>query len=279
MKVAMNLLTVLTLTAVLAACQDETEPETISEEDIESAGENSDTNSNVDSNDEASTFEDSSETRQEDETAEDDSIEKTDNDILNKVIDKSEEIDSYEAQVDLEAVIDDEPPAVLTAEVSFINGDPPSLYLKSNGEARTISKDGNFYFYTGEEWVNATDSVSIDSLFFVTYENTVKSIADISDLLEVEEHDDTTTFTYEGTDEAVYHAFEDLFKVSFGTVNTAEVESNLSIEVDNENNLIRSIDYAANGDDAEGSFSLDGQTEFTTFNNVEEIEVPEEAVE
>lgn len=275
MKVAKYLLTVLASTAVLAACQNDTEPE--AESDEETAPVTDDGNTDT-SEEEVSEEQENDVNTEADSSDETEEIEQTNNDSFNKVIDQSEDIESYEAAVNLSAAIDDEAPAELSAEVSFINGDPPSLQLSSNGEDRTISKDGHFYFYTGEEWVNATESVSIDSLFFVTYENTVRAIADIGDSLEVDKSDGARTYTYEGTNRDVYSAFEELFKVSFGTVDTSEVESKLTVEVD-ENDLIRSIEYSAGGEDAEGSFQLEGSTEFTTFNDVEDIELPEDAVE
>lgn len=276
MKVARYLLTVMASMAVLAACQDHTGPETETDEDTITSNEgNENTEADNGVSDEAEAGDD--DTPESDMSASEE-IEKTDNDSLNKVIEQADKVESYEAVVNLSASIDDDAPAELDAEVSFIDGNPPSMHLSSEGEDRTISKDGNFYFYTGEEWVNATESVSAESLFFVTYENTVRSIAEISDSLQVDEGDDYTTFTYEGSNIDVYNAFEELFKVSFGTVTTTGVESELRVEVD-ENDMIHSIAYTASGEDDEGTFYLEGHTEFMTFNNVEEIEVPEDAVE
>lgn len=285
MRVAKYLLTVLTSTAVLAACQDDTTPESFSEEDVESTEENSNIDMRSEDNQSSEETESTEESATDNEegtindTESPEAIEETDIESLNRVIDKADDIESYEATVDLEATTATEETAELNAEVSFIDGDPPSLYLTSDGEDRTISKDGNFYFFTGEEWVNATESVSIDSLFFVTYENTVRSLANIEDSLEVEEEGDTTTYTYEGTNPDVYYTFGDLFKVSFGSVDTSQVESELTIEVDNEEELIDSIEFSADGENEEGPFSLNGFTEFTSFNDVEEINLPEEAIE
>lgn len=285
MRVAKYFLTVLTSTAVLAACQDDTTPESFSEEDVESTEE--DSNIDIGSEDDQPTEETESteepaadnEEGTVNDTESHEAIENTDIESLNRVIDKSDDIESYEATVDLEATIDREEPAELNAEVSFIDGDPPSLHLTSDGEDRTISKDGNFYFFTGEEWVNATESVSTDSLFFVTYENTVRSLADIEDSLEIEEDGDITTYSYEGTNPDVYYTFEDLFKVSFESADTSQVESKLIVEVDNEEDLIDSIEFSANSEDGGGPFSLNGYTEFNSFNDVEEINLPEEAIE
>lgn len=296
MKVAKYIFTVFSSIAVLAACQEE--PESSSSEDTptdeelssveesetketeEESAENGETTSSTEDTDQSE--EETSETGDTTETEETSGTEDSpdiNDEQLNDVIDKSEEIESYEALVDLEATVDETEAEELQADVRFIEGNPPSLHLTSYGEDRTIVTDGDFYFYTGEEWVNATESLSVDGLFFVTYDNTVESIASVADSLEAEDNGNTTIYTYEGSNMDVFRTFENLYQVSFGTVDTSDVDSTLSIEVDNEDDLISSIDYTAEGEDSEGPFTLDGYTEFTSFNEIDEIHAPEEVRE
>ncbi len=211
----------------------------------------------------------------EDQTAEEDVSGTTDEETIDKIVEKADEVDSYEAIVDLEGAVDGSPYA-LNAEVAFQDGNPPDLLLKSNNEARTVAKDGSIYIYTGEDWVEATESMNIESLFLVTYESTINSLENLSGSLTQEESDSSYVFTYEGTNQSVFQEFEGLLGFGFGAMDTSDVHSDLRVAVDKKDYLLQSIDYEASGEDAEGAYSLSGDVEFTKFNDVDTIELPDE---
>lgn len=198
--------------------------------------------------------------------------------ILNQVIDRSEDLESYEALIDLEGSVDGAP-YTLNAEAAIKDGDPPDLLLKSNDEVRTVAKDGSTYIFTGDDWVETTESMNIESLFFVTYDSTLNTLAELSGQLTKEETDDSYLFTYEGSNQSVYQAFQSLLGFEFGALDTSGIYSDLTVEVDKEEHLVENIAYEASGEDREGEYSMNGDVEFTSFNEVDDIELPSEIEE
>lgn len=213
-----------------------------------------------------------------DETEEKEGSTAENNDIFTQVIDKSEDLESYEALIDLEGSVDGAP-YTLNAEAAIKDGNPPDLLLKSDDEVRTVAKDGSTYIYTGDDWVETTESMNIESLFFVTYESTLNSLSELSGQLTKEETDDSYLFTYEGSNQSVYKAFQSLLGFEFGALDTSEIYSDLEVEVDKEDHVLEYIAYEASGEDAEGEYSMNGDVEFTSFNEVEDIELPSEIEE
>ena len=267
----------LLLSVFFAACQNESgeEEKEVSEETTEdTTAETSEETAEEQSEEQNIDEEENSETAAEEtevSTAEN-------NEILNQVIDKSEDLESYEALIDLEGSVDGAP-YILNAEAAIKDGDPPDLLLKSNDEVRTVAKDGSTYIFTGDEWVETTESMNIESLFFVTYESTLNSLSDLSGQLIKEETDDSYLFTYEGSNQSVYKAFQSLLGFEFGALDTSEIYSDLEVEVDKEDHVLKYIAYEASGEDDQGEYSMNGDVEFTSFNEVEDIELPSEIEE
>lgn len=263
----------LLLSVFFVACQNdsgETENEVTEETSEESTEETADETTEEQNIDDEENSEPAAE-ETEGSTAEND-------EILNQVIDKSEDLESYEALIDLEGSVDGAPYS-LNAEAAIKDGDPPDLLLKSNDEVRTVAKDGSTYIFTGEEWVETTESMNIESLFFVTYESTLNSLAELSGQLAKEETDDSYVLTYEGTNQSVYQIFQSLLGFEFGAMDTSDIYSDLTVEVDKEDHLLEYIAYEASGEDEEGEYSMNGDVEFTSFNEVEDIELPSEIEE
>lgn len=259
-----TIISLLLLSVVSAACQndDETTEEQTGSQDIESEHAEEEAGHEPD----------------EDQTAAEENSGETDEETINRIVEKAGEVDSYEAAVDLEGAVDGSPYA-LNAEVAFKDGDPPDLLLKSNSEARTVAKDGSIYIYTGEDWVEATESMNVESLFLVTYESTIDSLENLSGNLRQEESEESYVFTYEGTNQTVFQEFENLLGFGFGAMDTSEVHSDLTVAVDKEDYLLQSIDYEASGEDGQGEYSLSGDVAFTSFNDVDAIELPDEVEE
>ena len=272
------MISLLLLSVFFTACQndtDETEDEASEETAEEPADETSEETaeeSEVQNIDEENSEPEAEEAEEKDEsTAEN-------NEIFNRVIDKSEDLESYEALIDLEGSVDGAP-YTLNAEAAIKDGDPPDLLLKSNDEVRTVAKDGSTYIFTGDDWVETTESMNIESLFFVTYESTLNSLSELSGQLTKEETDDAYLFTYEGSNQSVYKAFQSLLGFEFGALDTSAIHSDLEVEVDKEDHLVEYIAYEASGEDEEGEYSMNGDVEFTSFNEVKDIELPSEIEE
>lgn len=273
------MLPLLLLSVFFTACQNDTD-ETENEASEETAEQTTDETSEEmaeESEEQNIDEEENSEPASEESDKKDESTAEN-NEIFNRVIDKSEDLDSYEALIDLEGSVDGAPYA-LNAEAAIKDGDPPDLLLKSNDEVRTVAKDGSTYIFTGDDWVETTESMNIESLFFVTYESTLNSLSELSGQLSKEETDDSYLFTYEGSNQSVYKAFQSLLGFEFGALDTSEIYSDLEVEVDKEDHLVEYIAYEASGEDEEGEYSMNGDVEFTSFNEVEDIELPSEIEE
>ncbi len=272
----------LLLSVFFTACQndsDETEHE-VPEDTTEDTADQTSEETTEEQSDEQNIDEENNEHEAEETETKDGKEEGTaeNEEILNQVIDRAEDLESYEALIDLEGSVDGAP-YDLNAEAAIKDGDPPDLLLKSNDEVRTVAKDGSTYIFTGDDWVETTESMNIESLFFVTYDSTLNSLAELSGHLSKEETDDSYLFTYEGSNQSVYQAFQSLLGFEFGALDTSGIYSDLTVEVDKEEHLVEYIDYEASGEDAEGEYSMNGDVEFTSFNEVEDIELPSEIEE
>lgn len=271
------------VTSMLAACQDE---------EVTNSSELSSDDKSVKTSSEQSTTEIEEDISRSRQSAEDESngedtsvdspsnIEKFEekeikNDNLNQIVEKAAEIESYNAELNISAVLDEMESRDLNAEVSFIDSEPPQLLLSSYGEDRTISREGNTYFNNGESWIDISDSVDVDLLYSVTYDNAVASFAEMHPLMEVEKTGENITYTYNGNDAEIYKTLESLVQVNFGEMDIESVNSTVQVVVNNESDLIEEINFKAEGTDDQGTFELDGAAAFTSFNEVKDIEFPE----
>ncbi|CAD2080099.1 hypothetical protein GCM10007275_17910 [Jeotgalicoccus coquinae] len=272
MRYLKNFGLLLAVTGVLAACQDaklENGEEAVSEEtNVTATDEESAENTNR-----ASTEEETSAAEPADiENIDEQEIE---DDKLAAIVEKAEEIESYRAELNISAALDNTDPRDLNAEVFFINSAPPQLLLREFGEDRTISKAGKIYYNNNSEWIDVSESVDVNVLYSVTYDNAAASFAEIAPYMEREEKDDKAVYTYEGSRTDIYQTIESLVQVNFGKMEIESVDSTVEVTVDKENKLIEEIKFEAYGTDTQGTFELNGNAAFDTFNEVEEIEIPE----
>src|SRR5699024_4400989 len=197
-----------------------------------------------------------------------------DDEQLAEIVDKAKKIESYKAELNMSAALDGMEPRELNAEMLFINSEPPQLLLRSYGEDRTISKNGKTYFNNDTEWVDVSDSVDVNLLYSVTYDNAVASFAEIASYMETEKHDDKINYIYHGSNEEIYETIESLVQVNFGEMHVENVNSTVEITVDEESKRIEEINFESDGTDTHGTFELEGAATFDEFNEVDEIEIP-----
>ena len=273
MRYLKNFGLLLAVTGVLAACQNT---------DFESGSEAVSEDTNVAATDEESgTEKEKREPAQEDTSAtepadlEDIDEQTIEDDALTDIVDKAENIDSYKAELNMSAALDDTKPRDLNAEVLYINSEPPQLLLRAFGEDRTISKDGKTYYNNNSEWIDISDSIDVNLLYSVTYDNAVASFAEMQPHMEAEKNDDEIVYTYEGNNAEIYKTIESLVQVNFGEMHIENVNSAVQVTVSKEDNLVEEIKFEADGTDTQGTFKLDGEAVFDSFNEVEEIEIPE----
>ncbi|MFB9860794.1 hypothetical protein ACFPFV_06750 [Salinicoccus siamensis] len=199
----------------------------------------------------------------------------TDDSAIADLVEEARNIESYQAMVDLEALVDDESSQTLDADVKYKEGTPPSLHLKSEGEDRTISKDGETYYNNGDDWVDISESIEIEQLFHVTYKNAVIAFSDIKDEMKLTEEENQLIYTFEGESTEIFEVFESLFAAEFSAIDTSNPNNEVEVVIDKENSRIKSIQYEATGEDAEGRYELSGEVEFKSFNDIGAIQLPE----
>ncbi|QYA48243.1 DUF6612 family protein [Nosocomiicoccus ampullae] len=198
-----------------------------------------------------------------------------DDEVLQKVIDQSKEVESYHTSLDIEAELDEEEDETINVEVDYINSNPPEISLSSFDVLRTVSKDGHTYFNNDEEWVEITDSVEESALFSVTYQQVVNTLMTVKDKLEHETKDGKDVYKYEGNDENVYRAIERLIHVNFGNVDVSNNDTKLKFVINNDKR-IEKVEFDVEINDDEGNVELKGESNFSQFNEVKEIELPKE---
>lgn len=263
----------LAVTGILAACQDT---------DFESGSEVVSEDTNIAASDEEfGTDKDKREPAGENTSAaepadiEDVEKQKIEDDVLTHVVDKAENIESYKAELNMSAALDDTKPRDLNAEVQYINSEPPQMLLRAFGEDRTISKDGKTYYNNNSEWIDISDSIDVNLLYSVTYDNAVASFAEMQPHMETEKNDDEIIYTYKGNNAEIYKTIESLVQVNFGEMQIENVNSTVQVTVNKENKLVEEIKFEADGTDTQGTFELNGEAVFESFNEVKEIEIPE----
>lgn len=263
MKVSKYLFAVLVTVALLAGCQDEQKKTGQTSEEAETAQEKS-----------AEDQQDTEETEESVQTLE--NIE-ADDATISDLIEEAQNIESYQAILDLEAEVDDEPSQTLDADVKYKEETPPSLHLKSGGEDRTVSKDGKTYYNNGEDWIDISESIEIEQLFHVTYKNAVIAFSEIKDEMKLTEEDNQLIYTFEGESTEIFNVFEEFFAAEFSAIDTSNPKNEVEVVIDKEGSRIKSIRYEAIGEDAEGSYELSGEVEFASFNDIGTIQLPESA--
>lgn len=263
----------LAVTGILAACQDT---------DLESGSEVVSEDTNIAASDEEfGTDKDKREPAGENTSAaepadiEDVEKQKIEDDVLTHIVDKAENIESYKAELNMSAALDDTKPRDLNAEVQYINSEPPQMLLRAFGEDRTISKDGKTYYNNNSEWIDISDSIDVNLLYSVTYDNAVASFAEMQPHMETEKNDDEIIYTYKGNNAEIYKTIESLVQVNFGEMQIENVNSTVQVTVNKENKLVEEIRFEADGTDTQGTFELNGEAVFESFNEVKEIEIPE----
>lgn len=191
------------------------------------------------------------------------------------VIQASDALESYEADVTILASIDNNDPERLELYIRMVNGDSPQLHIRAEDADRTIHTDGKTYHNNGVEWVDITGDVAFEQLHRVTYKSAADLFVTLEDRLEENEEDGKLIYTYSGNDSDIHTMFEEFVGVSFGVVDTTDNENEIQIEIDSETMYITYIDFKSRGEDSQGEFSLESSVEFLEFDNVDDIEAPD----
>ncbi|CAD2072080.1 hypothetical protein [Phocicoccus pinnipedialis] len=194
---------------------------------------------------------------------------------LTAIKEQSKLIESYRAQMDMTANLDNSEEESLELDVNYINGDKPAFELKTFDTLRMVSVDGKTVFNNSEEWVDISDSVELNALFHVTYDQAVQYFSDIYNELERVTDDGEVKYVYEGNDGFVYNRLERYLQVSFGTVDTTNHHTEIEFTVDEKNNLITDVEFSSEINDQEGGIELDGEVHYNEFDEIKEIILPE----
>ena len=254
----MLFVSMLTLSILVACSQDDTK-DTVKEDETQT------TNKVEESNE----TEDTAEKDTESEESIDEDKE------LTAIKDKGESVESYHAVIDMNANLDNSEEESLNLDVNYINGENPAFELQTFGELRMVSVDGQTYFNNSEEWVDISDSVELNALFHVTYDQAVQYFSDIYNELERVEEGGEVKYVYEGDDGFVYNRLEQYLQVNFGTVNTTDHQTKIEFTVDDKENLIKDVLFSSEINDQEGGIDFEGEIHYDAFDKIEPIALPE----
>lgn len=276
MRYLKNFGLLLIVTSTLAACQMddfENDSDVISNDTNAAASkEEANTDSDTETEETAETeHTEAAETEETDQSSDSDAAQPALDDITAAAAD----VESYKAELNMSASIDNMEPRELNAEVLYVNSSPPELLLRSFGEDRMVSKDGQSYYNNDSSWVDISDSVDTSLLYKVTYDEAVASFKEIAPHMEKKEEKDKTVYTYNGSNDEIYKTLESLVQVNFGEMKVENVNTTVETVVNEENNLIEEMNFEADGTDAVGTFEFDGTVTFNDFNSVEEVELPD----
>lgn len=192
-----------------------------------------------------------------------------------EVADAAESVESYEADVLINAGIDDNNPEKLELYIRSITGDDRQLHIRAEDTDRTIHTDGKTYHNNGTEWVDITGDVEFEQLHRITYSSAIDVFSELEERLEMTEDEDLFIYVFEGEGADVHELFEDFLGVSFGVVDTTNNHNEVTFQIDKDTHYITQIDFESSGEDSEGNFTLASVVKFLEFNNVDDIEAPE----
>ena len=253
--------------SILVACSQEDTKETVKEDTSHETNKEDKTLDNSENDESVETEDDVDKNNAEEETKEDKA--------LTAIKEKSKSIESYRTQMDMTANLDNREEESLNLDVNYINDDKPAFELKTFDTLRMVSVDGKTVFNNSEEWVDISDSVELNALFHVTYDQAVQYFSDIYNELERANDDDEVKYVYEGNDGFVYNRLEHYLQVSFGTVDTTNHHTEIEFTVDEKKNLITNVEFSSEINDQEGGIELEGNIQYNEFDEIEEINLPE----
>lgn len=166
--------------------------------------------------------------------------------------------------------------------------DPAALHqiltIEADGEESSVNTYRvNDEIYTQEEdnpW-GKREAEEDEPLFTPSYRDVVSVLENVIDYAEFDSEGGTYTFSYEGFEREIYEAFEGPFNILLGGSDIADEDMSLgfTFEVNKSDYYIENLEYNLSVENETGTVNINIQVNYDDINDINEIEVPDEAIE
>lgn len=166
--------------------------------------------------------------------------------------------------------------------------DPAALHqiltIEADGEESSVNTYRvNDEIYTQEEdnpW-GKREAEEDEPLFTPSYRDVVSVLENVIDYAEFDSEGGTYTFSYEGFEREIYEAFEGAFNILLGGSDIADEDMSLgfTFEVNKSDYYIENLEYNLSVENETGTVNINIQVNYDDINDINEIEVPDEAIE
>lgn len=210
-------------------------------------------------------------------------------DVVEAALSSPSNIDQYAVEVDINTNVETEEIQHhsfldIVAEVS---GEPVAMHqILTSGEnedaertVETYRVDDQSYTQEDSEWTVRT--VEEDApLFEPSYRDIVSILEEVSDFAEFDADGSTYTFEFNGFDQEVYEAFERPFNVQLSGFDMEnDFSLDFTIKINKEEHYIESLEYHILAENETGKLDMVIQVQYDSINDIDEIVLPEEALE
>lgn len=213
--------------------------------------------------------------------------------VVNEVSANQENVENYHAVIDLGISGTDQASGevfqdTLTNMDVVINEDTMDTYGKITVEDVAFDAIQEYYAVGEEAYVKMNEGVWQDvsnqkeTLFEndqTLYPNLVPIVEAISTAGEMTEEDNAYVYTFQGTNDELYAAFETPYSISFGTVPTNQVEQNARVSINKDTLLIEEISNQLTGALQGQELVITIHQVYENMNEMNDISIPQEVVD
>lgn len=210
--------------------------------------------------------------------------------VIDQVTKKIDEVENYDTDASLTISVTDLSTNDLIEE-SALQSLVTIDHKDEMAHGKIISDGEQIEFYSTKDGVYAQyseglpweDMPSQDQLFSdddTTYPNIAHILADIADEedLEMEQDGDAYIFTFSGTNETIYEAFEEPYSLTMTGAEPKDMEHDLEISVDRKSYAVNHVKNTMSAEGAGQELEFDISQTFDQINDIDPIDIPQEVI-
>ncbi|WP_040978619.1 DUF6612 family protein [Oceanobacillus jeddahense] len=206
--------------------------------------------------------------------------------VVENVLSSHRDVNQYAADFNIDT-------SDLTRTTSYnievnLTEEPAALHqistMEADGEETTVETyrvDNEMYTQEADNpWVKS-EAEEGEPLFTPSYRDVVSVMENVIDYAEFDSEGGTYTFSYDGFERDIYEAFEEPFNILLGGSDIADEDMSLNFvfEVDKSDYYIENLEYNLSVENETGNVEINIQVNYDDINNIDDIEVPDEAIE
>jgi len=214
------------------------------------------------------------------------SQEASEDEVVENVLNSHRDVNQYAADFTIDT-------SDLTRTTSYnievqLAEDPAALHqistVEADGEETSIETyRAGEEIYTQEAdnpWV-MREAEENEPLFNPSYREVVSVLENVIDYAEFDSEGGTYTFHYDGFERDIYEAFEGPFNILLGGSDIADEDMALdfTFEVNKDEFYIENLEYNLSVENETGNVDINILVNYDDINNIDDIEIPDEAVE